>query len=393
MKAPERPAIPRRLPKHKDPHRQRGRTVLIVLVWLTAILGAVGSGALALSAGEVEGATLIVAYALLPLPLLLAAYWWLDRYEPEPPRYKWAAFVWGGVVAVAIAFAIQVAVQQVWDLPDEVMATWVAPLSEEPAKALFLFLTFWRLRHVIDGFIDGLVYAGIIGLGFAYIENIGYYAASYFGGPDFPYEGAEAATAVFIARGIGSPFAHPLFTSAVGIAIGLAVVRKSRITKVTIVAIGLAVSIGLHAAWNGSLSYGGPGWFGLTYLALGLVLLFLMIFAMATRIRQVRTMERSLLQIADRGWIHPAEIPYLSRFGYRKAARRYAKANYGKRAAKAVKRYQSLATEVAFLHHAVMAGRTKPRGVERTYALMDTMHELRPHLRFPPALQSSSETR
>jgi hypothetical protein len=44
---------------------------------------------------------------------------------------------------------------------------------------------------------------------------------------------------------------------------------------------------------------------------------------------------------------------------------------------------------MAFLHHAVMAGRSKPRGIERTYALLDAMYALRPSLRFPPALPAS----
>ena len=102
--------------------------------------------------------------------------------------------------------------------------------------------------------------------------------------------------------------------------------------------------------------------------------------------RQVRILEQSLTYIADRGWIHPAEIPYLSRFGYRKAARRHAKENHGKVAAGVVRRYQTLATEMAFLHHAVMSGRSKPQGIERTYALLDAMYALRPMLRLPPAM-------
>jgi protease PrsW len=55
-------------------------------------------------------------------------------------------------------------------------------------------------------------------------------------------------------------------------------------------------------------------------------------------------------------------------------------------AARVVRRYQRLATEMAFLHHAVMSGRSKPRGIERTHALLDAMYVLRPILRFPPAL-------
>jgi hypothetical protein len=144
--------------------------------------------------------------------------------------------------------------------------------------------------------------------------------------------------------------------------------------------------MGLHALWNGSLSFGGGTGFVLVYLALGVVLLAVGILAIVVRVRQVRTLEQSLTYVADRGWIHPAEIPYLSRFGYRKKARRHAKENHGRVAAKIVRRYQTLATEMAFLHHAVMSGRNKPGGIERTYALLDAMYALRPMLRFPEPL-------
>jgi hypothetical protein len=268
------------------------------------------------------------------------------------------------------------------------MASFVAPATEEPAKCIFLLLTFLRVRRVIDGFLDGLVYAGLVGIGFAFIENIGYYAASYLGSPDIKIAGAEGVTTTFVVRGVFSPFAHPLFTSAFGIAIGIALSRRSRWAKTVILVLGLGVSMSLHALWNGSLSFGGGTGFVLVYLALGVVLLAVGILAIVVRVRQVRILEQSLTYVADRGWIHPAEIPYLSRFGYRKKARRYAKHNHGRVAARIVRRYQALATEMAFLHHAVMSGRSKPRGIERTYALLDAMYALRPMLRFPPALSA-----
>ena len=46
----------------------------------------------------------------------------------------------------------------------------------------------------------------------------------------------------------------------------------------------------------------------------------------------------------------------------------------------------------AFLHHAVVSGRNIPQGVERTYALLDEMYRLRPHLRLPPALHRVDAT-
>ena len=378
--------IPRRMPKYRETPRQRGRLLLLIGFIVIAIGGVVGGIAISLGAGDPEGAGLSIMFAFIPLPLLWLAYWWLDRYEPEPRRYKFAAFVWGGVIAVAIALSLQLFIQATWDLSDENMAAFVAPATEEPAKCLFLLLTFLRARRVIDGFLDGLIYAGLVGIGFAFIENIGYYASSYLGSPDIKVAGAAGATATFIVRGIFSPFAHPLFTSAFGIAIALALTRRSRVAKVVIGILGLAASIGLHGLWNGSLSFGGGAGFVAVYLALAAVLVLVALLAIVVRVRQVKVLEQSLSYVSDRGWIHPAEIPYLSRFKYRKDARTYAKRNHGRVAGKVVRRYQRLATEMAFLHHAVMQGQSKPHGVDRTYALLDAMYALRPYLRFPPAM-------
>jgi RsiW-degrading membrane proteinase PrsW (M82 family) len=383
-----RAEIPAHLPPYRDTPRQGGRTTLLVLFTVVAIVGLLGGVALSLTAGNPFGAGLSMFYAFFPLPVLWLAYWWLDRYEPEPLRYKYAAFIWGGVVSVAIALALQTTIQGIFGLNDETMATLVAPATEEPAKCLFLVLTFVRMRHVIDGFIDGLVYAGLVGIGFAFVENIGYYASSYLGSADMKVAGAAGASYTFIVRGIFSPFAHPGFTSAFGISLGLAVstlAKRSPVLRGIVVLIGFAVSMSLHALWNGSLALGGEG-FLVTYLGLFVALLIVAIFAIVVRHRQVRTLEQSLSAIASRGWIHPDEIPYLSRFPHRKAARRHARDHYGPVAGKVVKRYQRLATEVAFLHHGVVNGRNVPRGVDRTYALLDAMYALRPILRLPPAL-------
>jgi hypothetical protein len=201
--------------------------------------------------------------------------------------------------------------------------------------------------------------------------------------------GAAGATATFVIRGIFSPFAHPGFTSAFGIALGLAVsrfARRGRFVKGLILLFGLVVSMSLHALWNSSLGLGGGRGFVLTYLGLSVALMCVAAFAIVVRFRQVRTLENSLRAISSRGWIHPDEIPFLSRFSYRKAARRFARRHHGRIAGRLVKRYQRLATEVAFLHHGVVSGRHIPMGVERTYALLDSMYAMRPFLRFPPAL-------
>jgi len=372
------------LPPDVDPVRQRGRTVLVVLVWVAGVVGAAGAVFFASTSGSVAGASLSIVYALIPLPFVLLAYWWLDRVEPEPFRYTAAAFVWGAVIAVAIALPLEIGMSRLGMSEDWLIAVG-APVAEELAKGLFLVLILLRARRVIDGVLDGLVISGLVAIGFAAMENVGYYAASYLGLDDtMIYTGPEMATATFIVRGLFSPFAHPLFTSAIGIAMGLAVGR-SRLVQWLLVLAGYLVSVGLHALWNGSIVVGGGVGFLGAYAILALLLVGLIATAIVLRLRQARVLERALTDIAARGWIHPAEVPWLVRFGRRRQARVYAR-QYGPNAFVAVRRYQRLATEAAFLHDSVMLGRARDDGPERTFALLDRMWQLRPFLRFPPAL-------
>lgn len=372
------------LPREVDPLHQRGRRFLVVLVWVAALLGAAGAVFFASRSGSVAGASLAIVYALIPLPFLLLAYWWLDRVEPEPFRYAAAAFVWGAVIAVAIALPLEIGMAAL-GMSEDWLISVGAPFAEEFAKGLFVVLTLVRLRRIIDGVLDGLIVSGLVAIGFAAMENVGYYAASYLGLDDtMIYTGTEMATATFVVRGLFSPFAHPLFTSAIGIAMGLAVGRSAA-QRWGLVLIGYLVSVGLHALWNGSIVVVGAVGFLLAYAVLALLLVALVVTAIMLRVRQTATLSRALTDIAARGWIHPAEVAWLVRFGRRRQARQYAR-RFGPDALEAVKRYQRLATEAAFLHDAVMLGKAGPQGPDRTYALLDRMWELRPFLRFPPAL-------
>lgn len=378
-------AVPQTLPPDVDPYRQRGRTLLVILVWIAAVIGVAGALFFAAQSESVEGASIAIVYALIPLPVVLCIYWWLDRVEPEPFRYKAAAFVWGAVIAVAIALPIEIAMS-VSGWSEELVTAVGAPLAEEFAKGLFLILTLVRARRIIDGVLDGLIVSGLVAIGFAAMENVGYYAASYLGFDEtVPYTGTQMATATFVLRGLFSPFAHPLFTAAIGIAMGLAAHRRSRSVRWLLILGGYVVSVGLHALWNGSIVLaGGVGWLA-AYAILAGLLIALAVLAIVVRRREFDNLARSLEHVATRGWIHPAEVPWLVSFRRRRECRQYAK-QFGPQSVEAIKRYQRLATEMGFLHDAVMTGRSKPDGKERTYNLLDRMWQLRPFLRFPPAL-------
>jgi RsiW-degrading membrane proteinase PrsW (M82 family) len=159
----------------------------------------------------------------------------LDRVEPEPRIAKNYAFLYGALVATSIALIVNGVVGGL--LGDSAAAVLSAPLVEEGMKLLGIL---WAYRRkLIDGPLDGVVYAAIIALGFASVENILYFSAA---------ASDNTLSVTFILRGVLSPFAHPLFTIWTGAFLGKALLLGRRISN--FVAMGLALSICLHLVWN-----------------------------------------------------------------------------------------------------------------------------------------------
>lgn len=372
-------------PKFVEPYVQPGRTLLVVLVWIAAVVGAIFVVLTALIQASGAGATLSLTYAIIPVPAMLLMYWWIDRVEPEPFRYKAAAFIWGAVIATSLAIAGS-AVFFFAGASDVVMTVVVAPVVEEATKGLFLLVVLLRARKIIHGVVDGMILAGLVGVGFAAVENVIYYVAAYFEGPElFQVSGFAATTSTFVMRGLISPLAHPLFTSMLGIAIGLAVAQKSWAVRILLVVGGYLGSVALHAFWNGSAVTESWAAFVVTYLCMAVLLLGLFVAIILLRIREMKSMRATLIELSEMGWLHPAEVGHLLRFSRRRQARKYA-AQHGPHAAQAMKEYQKLATEVAFLHQLTFTGRSNAFSARQAQGVLEHMWTLRPWLQFPPAL-------
>jgi RsiW-degrading membrane proteinase PrsW (M82 family) len=211
--------------------------VVLGLVVLVFVLGEAGPIGLAIG----------LFAAVLPAPLYLALGLRIDRYEPEPVGMLLGAFAWGATAAVVIALVLNTAAGLIvgssyGEQTGELFAGNVsAPIVEETAKALVLLAIYrWR-RNELNGVLDGLVYAAMVGLGFATTENVLYYARA-------AVEGQ--VTLVFVLRGVLSPFAHPVFTAMTGIGIALAVQARQPEVRVIAVVGGLLGAIALHSLWN-----------------------------------------------------------------------------------------------------------------------------------------------
>jgi hypothetical protein len=266
-------------------------------------------------------------------------------------------------------------------------------VTEEAAKGAFVLLLVVARRRVVDGVLDGIVYAGMVGIGFAFTENILYLAGAYMGGEGLGPGGLEGATGTLVVRGIFSPFAHPFFTAAIGVGIGIAVATRSRFWRIAAPVAGYLLAVAAHALWNGAAFYGSGEVFVLTYLFLMVPAFCLAAgFAVWARQREGRMLARALSDAAQRGFLAPHEVPWLVRISGRRAARAHAREVGGEAGLRAMQEYQEQAIELGFLHDRFLRGTAPADVVPRGQAMVDRLAILRPSVVFPSSPGRTSLT-
>ncbi|GLW65042.1 protease PrsW [Actinomadura rubrobrunea] len=330
---------------------------LIVGLTATSLCALVALGATALYGGAGFWNGLILA--VLPIPLLIALMLGLDRLEPEPPRTLAFSFMWGAGVAVLGALVLNtvgmvyVTVPIFGEAEGHVVSAVVgAPVIEETLKGAVLFGLLWFRRNEIDGVADGLIYAGMVGLGFAMVENVTYYMRA------FEEGGAHQLGAVFVLRGVVSPLSHPLFTSMTGL--GVAYAATHRHGRLIVPLLGLFGAMLLHGLWNGAATFG-LGGLAVVYVLDFFVLLVLIVLVAVERHGTVRLIERYLPMYAGTGLVTPQDVQMLRSMASRRYARRWARMVGGAGAARAMADYQLAATEIALLHKRVERGVADPQ--------------------------------
>jgi RsiW-degrading membrane proteinase PrsW (M82 family) len=360
--------------------------------WLLIVTSVVlGLGALAIAAvivltGEPVAAAVGLVLAAVPVPLLLWFYLWLDGYEPEPGRYLAAGFGWGAVVATTVGVAFTALGAELTGVNEDVTGIVLAPVAEEFGKGLFLVAVVLLRRRQMHGLLDGIVYAGMVGLGFAFTENVLYYMRGYIGDGEAP-AGLAAATELFILRGVVSPFAHPLFAACVGIGLGYALTSRSTAGRILVPLLGYLFAVGLHAAWNASALLGGFGAFVLTYLV-GMLPALALVLAIGLWVRrnEGRVLAYALDDCARLGWLHPDEVAWTASLSHRASAREFARRIRGPQGARAVREYQRAMTEMGFLHDRIMRGAGPPDSAQTMAQIRRRMAIWRPYVVLPPPL-------
>jgi len=363
------------------------RNVFKIILAITAILIALLLGLIVLLLIGVETGPIALLIGLisatLPVPLYLMLVLWIDRYEAEPAWMLATAFFWGALVAVFFAYLINTASGLIVTvLTNDVRAGAAfgavisAPIVEESAKALILFIFFFFKKDEFDGVIDGIVYAAMVGLGFAMTENIQYY------GRAVMQAGGGGLTIIFIIRGALAPFSHPMFTSLTGIGLGLARQSRNTIVKIITPIFGLLAAISMHSIWNGSAVIFGPAGFILTYILIMVPAFFIMFVVIALALRREGQIVREFLTPDfQSGLLNPQEYKQLGSIFGRMGASYNAFSSGGFRGWQTCRQLNQTASELAFhrsrLARGIVVRDANEREAAYRMALEDLLRQLR----------------
>ncbi len=333
---------------------------LTVLIALSVLVGLL---MILLTATNPVGTAIGFVLSSIAITVVVLCYLWLDRWEPEPPRLLILAFLWGASVAIILSLALGLWADAVFlptpGLPEGFESTALrAPLIEEAAKGLFLLIMMTgRRRHELNSLTDCLVYAGLVGAGFAWFEDILYIA-----------DGETLGSSLMIAalRLVMAPFAHSLFLSMLAIGVYFALRQRHTLAKLACIGAGYAGAVIMHALWNGSSVIGIEAYF-LVYLVWMMPIFGLAIWlAVISRRREQRVVAAKLPNMVAANLVTANEASWLGSIHTRKLAVAEATRLGGRAAGKSVKAFATQVVELAFVQDRIDRG----FGDERVQALL-----------------------
>src|SRR5207253_7200807 len=248
-----------------------------------------------------------------------------------------------------------------------------APIVEEGSKAFILLVLFLWKKDEFDGIVDGIVYAGMVGLGFAMTENILYYGRAVQGG-------AGALTFIFILRGMAAPFSHPLFTSMTGIGLGWSRQSNNGFVKVVMPFLGFMLAVFLHATWNGTATYGGAaGFFAGYFLIMGPAFIITLMVIFFSLRREGRIVRQFLYPDYQKGFFGGQEYEKLCTIRGRMGMSWSAFWSHGFSVWRTRMRCNQIASELAFHRSRVARGisRNPQTAAEREKAYLMNLQQLK----------------
>jgi RsiW-degrading membrane proteinase PrsW (M82 family) len=300
-----------------------------------------------MSEGEAWAVSLVAA--VVPTIVYVLVLWWLDRYEKEPRRLLWTAFLWGAVPAVILSVIGESVLGEPLAALSErgaelVSSAMLAPLIEELTKGLAVFLLFLLFHKEFDDVLDGIIYGATVGFGFAMTENVFYFMSSFHQG------GLESLSGLVLMRGVVFGLNHALFTATFGATLGYARISQRTFRRWVAPPVGLLGAMLLHGIHNLFTSLADTMCFGLLISIAsdwGGVLVILAVILLSAR-REKQWIVTYLRPEVDSGLITQQDYEMISSYRHRQAALWRARLRLNRGEARRVDRLTQLATDLAF---------------------------------------------
>lgn len=194
---------------------------------------------------------IILLLSFVPMLLYAGLLWWLDRYEKEPLALLGFAFLWGAIPSIILSLILEIILNvPIIALSGEnaliynlLGASLAAPIIEEGTKALAVLGLFIFFPREIDSPLDGLIYGGMAGFGFAAVENFFYLMTAYESG------GLGGAFGLAFLRAGLFGLNHAMYTAFTGLGVALALELR-RAWLVVMPLLGLSLAVATHAYHN-----------------------------------------------------------------------------------------------------------------------------------------------
>lgn len=198
------------------------------------------------------GFLLSLAAGILPMVLYAWFLFFLDRYEKEPLKLLVGTFLWGSLIAAGGAFAINsISSLGILFLTQSELAAQlatsalIAPVVEETLKGSAVLIVFLLFKPEFDSPLDGIIYAGIVALGFAATENIWYIHQL-----GYLQNGLAGLKEMAFIRVFLVGWQHPFYTAFTGYGFGLARGAREPILRWIFPILGWTFAVIFHLIHN-----------------------------------------------------------------------------------------------------------------------------------------------
>ncbi|HPZ49470.1 MAG TPA: PrsW family intramembrane metalloprotease [Propionibacteriaceae bacterium] len=352
-----------------------------------------------------DALTQSASYAWPTLAVWSVIFLLADRFHPQRLLVWFLTLGWGASVATFLSLHVNSWAAEKLAIADDGQGTsgakaaiYIAPFVEEAAKATVLFLLAFVARQRLTSKLSMLSLAGLSAIGFAFTENIIYYARAIVYGSTQANTGdvEKAVQSLVFLRGVMTSFGHPLFTAMTGLGLAVGLRSRSKVVRVVAPLAGFLVAALLHMVFNTAASIVPEQSQLLMYFTMAVpMVLSLVGFAVMQVFRERKLIGERLTDYVRMGWL-PAEYPRQFSRLWQRARMLVLSPWWGSPIA--TYRLVRTVTELAYLRDSIVRGVVDQAGLWRERELffrirelraqgaLDNTTGLRPYLRRPRAV-------